>query len=203
MIDELIRKHRIISDQVDVSELRVILTELQNVLNKRVKGDVVELGCYTGTTSLFIQRLLLLNKSQAKFHVYDSFQGLPEKSPQDDSPAGEQFTAGELKASKKEFVQNFRQASLPPPIIHAGWFSDLDYSDIPEQISFAFLDGDFYESIMDSFLAIQNNLAVGATIVVDDYQSESLPGAARAVRHWLKDRPHKLRVEASLAIISI
>lgn len=199
--DELIKAHPIISEQVEPRELRVVLMELERLLAAHKHGNVVEFGCYIGSTALFIQRLLTYYNSSDEYHVFDSFEGLPEKSQQDASPAGEQFKSGELLATKKQFITNFKKASLRLPVIHKGWFNQLAMSDVPREIAFAFLDGDYYESIRDSLRLIEDNLITGAVIVVDDYANEALPGAARAVDEWLLRHPGELRVEASLAII--
>ena len=73
---------------------------------------------------------------------------------------------------------------------------------MPEQIAFAFLDGDYYASIRDSLALVWPRLTPGAVIIVDDYANEKLPGAARAVDEWLATHPAQLRVQASLAILS-
>ena len=44
-------------------------------------------------------------------------------------------------------------------------------------------------------------MASGATIVVDDYANEALPGASKAVDEWLLAHQGKLRIEHSLGII--
>ncbi len=200
--DQLLAKHPIISDQVDFKELRVLLRELEKVLRSGMAGNVVEFGCYVGTTSLFIRRLLDAYDLAGEFHVYDSFAGLPEKTPQDNSAAGEQFQAGELLAPRKTFVQNFKKAGLQLPVIHKGWFADFTAADVPENIMFAFFDGDFYGSIADSFRVCSGKFQEKATIVVDDYANEALPGAARAVDKWLSgNQQYSLATEASLAII--
>lgn len=201
--DQLLAKHPIISDQVDAKELGALLRELEKLLRNGVTGNIVEFGCYVGTTSLFIRRLLDAYDFTGEFHVYDSFMGLPEKTQADNSVAGEQFKAGELLAPRKTFVQNFKKAGLRPPVIHKGWFSDFTSDDVPENIMFAFFDGDFYESIADSFRVCGGKLQETATIIVDDYANEALPGAARAVDEWLKNNQQfTIRTEASLAIIS-
>lgn len=200
--DQLLAKHPIISDQVDFKELRVLLRELEKVLRSGMAGNVVEFGCYVGTTSLFIRRLLDAYDLAGEFHVYDSFAGLPEKTPQDNSAAGEQFKAGELLAPRKTFVQNFKKAGLQLPVIHKGWFADFTAADVPENIIFAFFDGDFYGSIADSFRVCSGKFQEKATIVVDDYANEALPGAARAVDEWLScNQQYSLATEASLATI--
>lgn len=149
----------------------------------------------------FIRRLLDAYNFTGEFHVYDSFAGLPEKTQADNSAAGEQFKAGELLALRKTFVQNFKKAGLRPSVIHKGWFADFTTEDVPESIIFMFLDGDFYESIADSFASATASSAETATIIVDDYANEALPGAARAVDEWLKRHPAQVIVESSLAII--
>ena len=202
--DQLIAKYSIISEQVDAKELGALLRELETVLQSGATGNVVEFGCYVGTTSLFIRRLLDAYDFAGEFHVYDSFMGLPEKTQADASAAGEQFKAGELLAPRKTFIQNFKKASLKLPTIHKGWFTDFTPDDVPESIIFAFFDGDFYESIADSFHACDGKFHEKAAIIVDDYVNEALPGAARAVDKWLaNNRQYTSRTESSLAIIHI
>lgn len=200
-VDDLLRSHALISDQVDRQELDILLKELEHAIG-RESGAVVEFGCYVGTTSLFIRRLLDIHDPERDFHVYDSFAGLPGKDAADHSPAGEQFREGELYASKKNFLLHFKKAQLRPPVVHKGWFDQLDERDVPSVISFAFLDGDYYRSIKDPLRLIGPRLSEQAVIVVDDYANEALPGARRAVDEWLHQRDDMtLHVEHSLAII--
>lgn len=196
------KKYPIVSEQIDAHELVVLLKELEQRLVAGATGSVVEFGCYVGTASVFIGRLLAHYSNVTSYHVYDSFEGLPEKTAKDLSPAGEQFKAGELLATKKQFIATMKKAGLALPAIHKGWFSDLAPHDVPGNIMFAFLDGDYYESIKDSLRLIEGKLAEGAVIVVDDYANEALPGAAKAVDEWLTGKPYALRTQASLAIIT-
>src|SRR6266496_1925862 len=181
----LLDKYPIISGQITRQELQKILSVLQDAQRREIAGDVVEFGCYAGTTSLFLQRMLLQEGRKRQLHVYDSFEGLPPKSAQDASPAGEQFRPGELHASKRELVRHFKHAGLPLPVIHKAWFDQLQPHELPARIAFAFLDGDFYQSIQASLRLVWPRLSAGAVVIVDDYQSEALPGAKRAVDEWL------------------
>jgi Macrocin-O-methyltransferase (TylF) len=202
--DELLRKYPIISEQITHGRLRVVLGALECILQQKVPGDVVEFGCYIGTTSLFLRRLLDAYEQAGKreLHVYDSFAGLPEKSAQDSSVAGDQFKAGELSVSKKQLLHEFRKANLRPPIAHKAWFADLTVEDAPEHIAFAFLDGDFYDSVMDSLRLVWPRLELDGIIAVDDYGREALPGTERAVRNFLQNKASSsLRVEHNIAII--
>ena len=196
----------IISDQISREGLGVVWRELKKVLQQNIEGSVVEFGCYIGTTSLFIRRLLdKYQQSNAReFHVYDSFEGLPEKLAQDTSPAGVDFKAGKLYVSKKELLQQFRTANLQPPIAHKGWFNELASQDIPDKIAYAFLDGDFYDSIMSPLKLIWPNMTEGSRIIIDDYHREALPGVDRAVQDFFENKPIKnLRAEHQKAIIEL
>lgn len=209
MIDKLLKRYSLISDQVDVVELRVILVEFVKILDAKTPGDVVEFGCYKGTTSLFLARILRELKSDKKLFLYDSFAGLPAKTHEDFSGVGAEFQAGELLATKADLVREFAKTFPPEFIYHhvkiiKNWFNDVPPAKLPNQISFAFFDGDFYDSVRDSFAKTDQKFAPCATIVIDDYQNEKLPGAARAVNAWRAKnqlRIAKFRTEKSLGII--
>lgn len=192
----------LISDQVDEKEIEIVIRELKRVIDNGVSGDVVEFGCYLGTTSVYLAKLLM-SVTGRELYVYDSFAGLPEKTNKDISPLGESFKPGELLASKKQFIKNMVQAGVTVPHVKKAWFSDLVSNDVPNKVAFAFLDGDYYASIADPLKLLESKLVSGATIVVDDYSNESLPGAAKAVDEWLLNHSVIKRVEHSLAIIYI
>lgn len=191
---------KLLSDQVSEQEIAVILRELKAVLSLQPTGDVVEFGCFVGTTSVFLQKELL--GSARELHVYDSFAGLPDKTEADLSPAGEHFKTGELLASKQQLIKNFKQVGLPLPRIHKGWFSQLSEAEVPSKVIFAYLDGDYYQSILDPLKLIWPKLAPSARIVIDDYQNEQLPGVKKAVEVWRQHHHFKIKVEASLAILT-
>lgn len=196
--------HLLISDQVSVADVSLVWKELESIIHADIAGDVVEFGCYAGTTSLFIRRLLdeTGESTTREFHVYDSFEGLPDKHQADQSAAGIDFEAGKLMVSKKEFLNQFRSAHLQPPITHKCWFEELTSADVPEQIAFAFLDGDFYTSILSSLKLVWPRLVPGGVVLVDDYQRPELPGAERAVRDYFQSKPMpKIRVEHNIAVL--
>lgn len=199
------RGHQIISDQITREGLEVVISALEETLKTGVEGAIVEFGCYVGTTSVFIRRTLdqQHQSGMREFHVYDSFDGLPEKGSQDSNAAGVDFEAGKLYVTRKEFLQQFRSGNLRPPIIHKGWFNTLLPSEVPEPIAFAFLDGDFYESIISSLRLVYPKMSKGGCIVVDDYQRETLPGVERAIRDFFQGKQYRLRAAQNKAIIDL
>ena len=197
------------NDQVSERETEEILKVARECL--AVEGDLVELGCYKGDTSLLLAEVLrdfntkLVEKpvenSVKKLWIYDSFEGLPEKSVVDESALGQDFKDGELLVTKREVKERFLRAGLPVPVIKKAWFKDLDEADLPDKIAFAFLDGDFYESIKDSLKLIENRMVQEGVILVHDYSNPALPGVMKAVDEWLKNKNYKSEQYESLIII--
>ncbi len=163
-------------------------------------GDYVELGCYKGDTSMLLAEVI--ENSDKKLFIYDSFEGLPEKSSSDASEAGRDFVKGALLVTKREVKARFLRAGMKLPVIKKAWFNELTSADLPEKIAFAFLDGDLYESICDSLRLVEGKLSEGAVVIIHDYQNEALPGVAKAVDEWLARNPgHKTEVYQSMMII--
>jgi O-methyltransferase len=175
----------------------VILKLLVECLN--LDGDVVEFGCYEGDTSIKMGKLI----KNKRLWLYDSFEGLPEKSDADASSVGNNFKTGELKASKNAVMKRFLHASLTKPIIKKAWFDELDpENDLPEKIAFALLDGDYYESIKISLHLVTPKMTKEGIIIVHDYRNEALPGAAKAVDEFISKNPTwRIRIQQGLAII--
>ena len=170
------------NDQVSEKETKRILELAQECLD--ISGDFVEMGCYKGDTSLLLADIA--KDSEKKLWIYDSFEGLPEKKEVDKSVMGVLFRGGELAVTKREVKQRFLRANLPVPVIKKAWFSELVENDLPEQIAFAFLDGDFYESIKDSIKLVAPKMSDGGVMVVHDYTNPALPGVKRAVDEWMQ-----------------
>ena len=213
--------------QVSDKETAVILDELRKTLADNAPGDIVEFGCYRGDTSLLIQEILEREFDDSRrLWIYDSFEGLPERTQKDASVAGDGFSKGKLFVTKREVVERFKKAGLHVPRVRKGFFENLDSGevnesgdvlrsskDLPDKIIFAFLDGDLYQSIKISLDLVAPRITRNAdgkycgVIIVHDYNNPKLPGVAKAVDEWMaafsrqKTAP-KLQRRETLAIIS-
>lgn len=172
-------------------QIRHILYHLKIVLESNIEGDIVELGCHAGTTSLFIRRMLNHYDSRKTFHVYDSWQGLPEKSEKDGNAY---INIEDCKTSKERFIANFRKWNLVIPIIHSGWFKDIPDSQFPDKICFAFFDGDLYYSILDSFNKVHHKMSADGRLIIDDYDHPKYQGCRQACLDFLKDKPENIKL---------
>ena len=134
--------------------------------------------------------------------IYDSFAGLPEKTTEDASGAGQNFQSGELFVTKREVVEKLRRANLHNVIVKKAWFDQLTDQDLPSQIAFAFLDGDLYGSIKTSLKLVAPRLQKQGIMIVHDYNNPELPGSSRAMDEFLRAHPnYHLNVYHTLAVL--
>ena len=155
------------NDQVSKVETEKILELARMALE--YPGDFVEMGCYKGDTSLILVEVL--KHTDKKLWLYDSFEGLPEKSEADASALGINFKKGELFTTKRELKERFLRANLKLPVIKKAWFNELTELDLPEKIAFCFLDGDLYESIRDSLKLVKKKIVNGGILIIHDYKN--------------------------------
>lgn len=186
MIDRLLKRIPLDTMMLNEKHVRIVQKCLQWTLYKQVPGDVVELGCNRGNMAIYSQILLTETGSDKRLHVYDSFEGLPRPTLEDMSK-DRMERKGNHKATVQELINFFTKYGVDLPVIHQGWFTDQEY---PNPISFAFFDGDFYQSIMDSWIKVYPRLSPGAIVTVHDYGFPPLVGVKKACDEFLKDKPH-------------
>jgi O-methyltransferase len=181
----------------DVDRLVNIYWAVSHVLLSDLPGDLVELGCNAGRTSVFLQMIIDCYSPLRKLHLYDSFEGLPTPGPED-----AYLRHGDCRASIEDVERNFDRFGLRSPTIHHGWFQQILPTDLPETIAFAYLDSDFYDSILTSLVFTYPRLSRGALLMVDDYCDSAknpkawpgLPGVKRACDDFLIDKTERMSV---------
>ena len=107
-------------------------------------------------------------------------------------------------ADRMELARNLRQAGvLQLPNIHEAFFEDLGPVELPDEICWAFLDGDLYQSILMSLELVYPRLPPGSAMVLDDYGWDTLPGVERACSDFLADKPESATVfgDAKVAVV--
>jgi O-methyltransferase len=170
---------------INFDQITNLVIYLNDSIDQNIEGDVTEFGCYVGESSKYLMKTLLENNSDKKLYVYDSFEGLPPLSKWEE---GTGWREGTLKSTEQILISNFIGNNLPPPIIHKDWFKNVPEDKLPEKISFAFLDGDFYDSIYDSLNKIFDRVSDGGYICFHDYQRPDLPGVRAAIEDTFKER---------------
>src|SRR5690606_28566266 len=76
---------------------------------------------------------------------------------------------GWFAATEEEVLETFAHYKVAPPIIHKGWFEEIEDGDLPKKIAFAHIDGDFYTSTISALRLVYPRMPGGGIIVIDDY----------------------------------
>lgn len=154
---------------------------------KNIPGDVCEFGVAQGETSALIANELF-GYTDRILHLFDSFEGLPAPSDMD-MLRDDVFSFGDMDAYQgamafSEDLVLGRLNSLGFPqnryVIHKGFIEDSIGRDVtlPESVSFAYVDLDFYEPIKVALEFLHTVCTQGSIIVVDDYDYFSTGGKA-------------------------
>lgn len=174
------------------TKLHHLIGKLASVIEGGVPGVVVEMGCFNGGSSLYIRALLDLLKSDKEFHVYDSWQGVPEPTAEDEF-APYQFQKGEVASTRENFERTLLDRDLKLPVIHSGWFAEIPDAEYPPEVAFAFFDSDLYQPILDSWNKIYPRLSPGGIVLLDDYEMLRTPGVKLACDAFLADKPERIQ----------
>jgi len=186
-LNEIMNFHnkQVDSSIINQDQVKKLVEYLLDAIENNIDGDVVELGCYVGESSKYLMKTLVETNSDKKLYVYDSFEGLPDLSKWEINTGWRPRT---LVTSEDVLTSNFIENNLPTPIITKGWFKDIPEDKLPEKISFAFLDGDFYDSIYDSLVKVYDRVVDGGYIFFHDYKRNDLPGVEAAIKDFFELR---------------
>ena len=192
------------SDMANVGARMNLFHLLEQVISSDIPGDVVDLGCNSGDSTIVMQKLVSALAPDKQVHAYDSFEGLPEVKGSD--AADGVYAKGYMKASDDLLRWKFKKLGLQLPHIHKGWFEDTVPRDLPERISFALFDGDLYESTKHLLTHVYERMSPGAIGMIAVYYDETVfprkglsggyrsPGVKRATDEFFSDKPEKVSV---------
>lgn len=149
-------------------------------------GDVVELGVAAGGTSVFLARLA--QHAGKRLICADSFRGLPPPRRSVDNP---HFQEGDFgpEDPATNLLERFEayatsQGVRPSMTVIASLFGDVQ--SLPcEQVCFAHLDSDLYDSVRSSLELVYKRLVPGGILVIDDFFHHA-QGPARAVSEFFR-----------------
>lgn len=172
--------------------------------SSKIQGDVVECGVWRGGMIAGIAELLGKEK---KYHLYDSFEGLPEAKEIDGKGAidWQKNTAGDYYfdncKAEIEFAEKAMNLSGAPFACYKGWFCDTLPSNTLSQISLLRLDGDWYDSTMDCLKHLFPKVVKGGVVLIDDYHTWD--GCSRAVHDYLSSIQSTSRISSHKGVAYI
>lgn len=150
-------------------------------------GDVCEFGIAEGATSALLANEI--RATEKKLWLFDSFEGLSQPTSEDEliddifDLGSMEAYAGKMKYDISEVQGRFAAIEFPIErvAIVPGFIEDsLKRNHLPTGVSFAYVDFDFYQPILDALHFLHRVITLGGSIVVDDYGFFS-SGAKKAV----------------------
>ncbi len=180
---------------------------LDNIERDHVPGDLIETGVWRGGSAIFMRAYLKVwSVTNRKVWVADSFEGLPEPDatqfPLEAKAHSSKLMTDEYKhlaVSESQVIGNFKRFALfdEQVAILKGWFKDtLPVAPIG-RLALLRLDGDYYESTMDSLINLYPKLSVGGYVIIDDYGEDQWTYCRKAVedfreKHGVSEEPIKV-----------
>jgi O-methyltransferase len=164
---------------------------VEDVIRNNVPGDLIETGIWRGGACILMRAILkVYGVTDRLVWAADSFQGLPKPDAKRyAADAGDlHWTRIELAISLDEVKTNFARYELLDDQIRflVGWFKDTLPTAPIDRLAVVRLDGDMYESTIQSLDALYPKLSVGGYLIVDDYHA--VPGCRQAVEDYRRAR---------------
>mgnify|MGYP002626002324 CR=1 FL=1 len=152
-----------------LSTLRLLAKQIRE---RKISGEVAELGVYRGNFAAEINRIF----PDKKIYLFDTFTGFDEKDLQDAEP----------KMNFSNTSVNLVKKSLPYPsqaVFVVGHFPESLSSCqiLPEIFSLVSLDADLYAPTLSGLEYFYPRLTVGGVILIHDYNGLQFPGIRKAV----------------------
>ncbi len=176
---------------------------LQRMLGKvePIEGDIVECGIGKSRTFQMFSLIMSDQKSKRNLWGFDSFEGFPEPSPEDDSARKPQKGEWNLLTPElvyrilsmihleKDFIDSYVK-------LEKGFFEDTLPNSKVSQIALLHLDVDLYDSYKTCLKHLFPKVAEGGVVMFDEYmngsENERFPGAKKAIDEYFKDTKYKI-----------
>lgn len=183
---------------------------METVEREGLEGAVVECGVWAGGSVGLMASVSKRRKNTWRiFHLFDSFEGLPQPSvhdvdvfdnfrqnhpdltPDDGANAADLVAIGACRAPLDDVNELFFEVlkiDRRQVVIHKGWFQDTIPPAAPQMgpVSLLRIDGDWYESTKTCLEGLYDNVAEGGFVIVDDYGE--FAGCAKAVDEFMASR---------------
>jgi len=101
------------SDMANVEARMNLFHLLEQTVANKVPGDVVDVGCNAGDSTIIMQRVVTTLAPEKQVHAFDSFEGLPELTDNDKKDGV--YGKGYMAAGLDLFTRKFEQLGLKMP----------------------------------------------------------------------------------------
>jgi O-methyltransferase len=151
---------------------------------KHLPGDFGECGVYQGGSALLLCQLL--QDTDRKLYLFDSFQGLSKPHSKHDPV----FLEGQYTARVEDVKQRLNDyRSLAD--FRTGWIPDTFSGLESKRYAFAHIDVDLYQPTLDCCTYFYPRLTPGGVLLFDEYGFASAHGEKVAVDEYFVGKPEQ------------
>lgn len=148
---------------------------------RRLEGDIAEVGVYAGSTA----KMICAAKGEKRFHVCDTFAGLPEPTAEDHGAERKGRFACDLDSIRR-YLRDY-----PNVEYHVGFCPDSLRGRLDDtRFCFVHLDVDLYSSTKQCLEYFFPRLVPGGIVVSHDYSV--LRGVRQAFDEFTADRTEQV-----------
>lgn len=197
-------------------KLHRIESMASEAVSQQIEGDIVEFGLALGGSAIVLAKIA--SQAGRVFHGFDVFGMIPPpSSDKDDEKSKERYeviASGQSKGVKgatyygyrpnlyDEVCASFGRYGLPVDgehvVLHKGLFEDTVPLYRSEKIAFAHIDCDWYDPVKFCLESIENRVALGGVIILDDYYTY---GGCRTATHEFLARRHDYHFESGVTAL--
>jgi len=171
--------------------MKLISSLVEKVIQKRLKGDIIECGVYRGGTSFMMAKKLIELKSDKKLYALDTFEGQPYDDFHNMPKSGwasvysdkiPRKYIGELNNVDLNQIKNlFTKEKITNTIFLKGLFEDSFKVLQEKKFCFAHVDADSYLSVKQCIEFLHSRIISGGIIFFHDYDNADTLGCNKAV----------------------
>ena len=182
------------------ARIAALCDSVEYVVRNGIEGDVVECGVWKGGSMMAAALTLMrLGESDRDLHLFDTFRGMPEPSPEDVRSPYDGYSPH--KRWRRHFRSEREWAGVPAADVRRslegtgypserircieGMVEKTIPDQAPEKIAVLRLDTDWYASTKHELEHLYPRLSQGGVLIVDDYGHYD--GARKAVDEYFAE----------------
>jgi O-methyltransferase len=178
-----------------IERMHALWAATRFVSARGVPGDHVECGVWRGGSSMLAAlTFAAAGDHDRRFHLYDTFEGMPEPTAHDGAVARREWVRHQRDDHNEwcygpldDVRANMLSTGLPRERLRLvkGKVEDTIPAEVPDRIALLRLDTDWYSSTHHELVHLMPRLEPGGVLILDDYGHWQ--GARKAVDDYLSE----------------
>ncbi len=171
------------------AQLAFLCEQITNVAD--IPGPILEVGCATGRTTVFLNRHIGTLGLSVNYYAIDTFSGFTKDDLDSEHALGRDYWYAPVFRgnSKSRFDRTMRRNRITRITSFQADASTFDYAKLSRRYRMVLIDVDLYRPVLSTLNAVYKHVSPGGVIVVDDCVPSGLwEGSYQALMEFTKKR---------------